>query len=59
MATGGSTTINGSNINTGTINTDNVTIGNGNVQMTKEGIKLKNGAKVIGENRINEYLFIH
>lgn len=59
LATGGSTTINGSNINTGTINTDNVTIGNGNVQMTKEGIKLKNGAKVIGENRINEYLFIH
>lgn len=58
LATGGSTTINGSNIKTGTINTDNVTIGNGNVQMTKEGIKLKNGAKVIGENGLmNTYIF--
>lgn len=58
LATGGSTTINGSNIKTGTIDTDNVTIGNGNVLMNKEGIKLKNGAKVIGENGLmNTYLF--
>lgn len=58
LSTGGSTVINGSNIKTGTINTDNVTIGNGNVQMNKDGIKLKNGAKVIGENGLmNTYLF--
>ena len=33
LATGGSTIINGSNITTGQINTDNVTIGNGKVQL--------------------------
>lgn len=58
LATGGSTTINGANITTGTINTDNVTIGNGNVQLDEEGLKLKNGAKVVGENGLmNTYLF--
>lgn len=58
LATGGSTIINGSNIKTGTINTDNVTVGNGNVQIDSDGIKLNNGAKVIGENGLmNTYLF--
>lgn len=58
LATGGSTVINGANISTGNIDTDNVTIGNGNVSMDKDGIKLKNGAKVVGENGLmNTYLF--
>lgn len=58
LATGGSTVINGSNITTGTINTDNVTIGNGNVQLDEEGLKLSNGAKVVGENGLmNTYIF--
>lgn len=58
LATGGSTVINGSNITTGQINTDNVTIGNGNVQLDEEGLKLSNGAKVVGENGLmNTYLF--
>lgn len=58
LATGGSTVINGANITTGTINTDNVTIGNGNVQLDEDGLKLKNGAKVVGENGLmNTYLF--
>lgn len=58
LATGGSTTINGANITTGTINTDNVTIGNGNVQLDEEGLKLSNGAKVVGENGLmNTYIF--
>lgn len=58
LATGGSTVINGANITTGTINTDNVTIGNGNVQLDDEGLKLSNGAKVVGENGLmNTYLF--
>lgn len=58
LATGGSTIINGSNIKTGNINTDNVTIGNGNVLIDKQGLKLSNGAKVIGENGLmNTYIF--
>lgn len=50
LATGGSTVINGANISTGTIDTDNVSIGNGNVLMDALGIHLFNGAKVIGRN---------
>lgn len=58
LSTGGSTTINGDNIKTGNINTDNITIGNENVKLDKEGIKLKNGAKVVGENGLmNTYIF--
>ena len=58
LATGGKTIINGANITTGTINTDNVTIGNENVVIDEEGMKLKNGAKVVGENGLmNTYLF--
>lgn len=58
LATGGSTIINGANISTGTINTDNVIIGNDNVLIDEEGIKLSNGAKVVGENGLmNTYLF--
>ena len=49
LATGGSTVINGANITTGTINTDHVKIGNDNVVIDEEGMKLKNGAKVVGE----------
>ena len=58
LATGGSTIINGANISTGKIDTDNVTIGNGNVLIDEEGLKLSNGAKVVGENGLmNTYLF--
>lgn len=58
LATGGSTVINGSNINTGTINADLVTIANNNVIFNSEGIKLNNGAKIIGTNGLkNTYLF--
>ena len=58
LATGGKTIINGANITTGTINTDKITIGNKNVQLDEEGLKLKNGAKVVGENGLmNTYLF--
>ena len=58
LATGGSTIINGSNIKTGTIDANLVTIANNNVQMDKDGIKLNNGAKVIGTNGLkNTYLF--
>lgn len=57
LATGGSTVIDGSNITTGTINTDNIDIGNNNVKLDKDGIKLKNGAKVIGDNGLmNTYI---
>ena len=49
LATGGRTVINGANITTGTINTDNVKIGNNNVVIDEEGLKLNNGAKVVGE----------
>ena len=58
LATGGRTVINGANITTGTVNTDNVTIGNGNVKLDKEGLKLSNGAKVVGTNGLmNTYIF--
>lgn len=58
LSTGGSTVINGANITTGAINTDNVTIGNGNVLLDDEGLKLSNGAKVVGENGLmNTYIF--
>ena len=58
LATGGKTIINGANITTGTINTDNVAIGNGNVKLDKDGMKLSNGAKVVGENGLmNTYIF--
>ena len=58
LATGGKTVINGANITTGTINTDNVTIGNENVVIDEEGMKLRNGAKVVGENGLmNTYIF--
>lgn len=50
LATGGSTIISGDNITTGNIDTDNVTIGNGNVLINEKGMHLFNGAKVIGEN---------
>ena len=49
LATGGKTIINGANITTGSIDTSNVTIGNGNVKLDKDGLKLSNGAKVVGE----------
>lgn len=58
LATGGKTIINGSNIKTGTIDTDNVAIGNGNVLINKDGIKLNNGAKIVGKDGLmNTYLF--
>ena len=58
LATGGKTIINGANITTGAINTDNITVGNENVQLDEEGLKLRNGAKVVGENGLmNTYLF--
>lgn len=58
LATGGKTVIDGANIKTGTINTDNVKIGNDNVTIDKEGMKLKNGAKIIGENGLmNTYIY--
>lgn len=50
LATGGKTIINGANITTGTIDTDHVTIGNGNVTMDEDGIKLNNGAKIINSD---------
>ncbi len=57
LATGGSTVINGSNITTGNIDTDHVTIGNGNVLMDDEGIHLHNGAKIVGRNGLmNTYM---
>ncbi len=58
LATGGSTVINGANISTGTIDASLVTIANNNVTLDKDGIKLNNGAKVIGTNGLkNTYLF--
>lgn len=50
LATGGRTIINGANISTGQINTNNVSIGNGNVLLDYEGLHLYNGAKVVGRN---------
>lgn len=58
LATGGSTTISGDNILTGTIDATKVKIANDNVVLDKDGIKLNNGAKVIGNNGLkNTYLF--
>lgn len=58
LATGGSTIIDGGNIKTGTIDASLVTIANNNVQLDKDGIKLNNGAKVIGTNGLmNTYLY--
>lgn len=58
LATGGSTTINGSNIKTGTINANLVTIANDNVVIDEDGVSLHNGAKIIGENGLkNTYLY--
>ncbi len=58
LATGGSTVINGDNIKSGTIDAKLVTIANNNVILDSDGIKLKNGAKVIGNNGLkNTYLF--
>lgn len=58
LASGGSTVINGANIKTGTIDANLVTIANNNVQIDRDGIKLNNGAKVIGTNGLkNTYLF--
>lgn len=58
LATGGNTIINGANISTGTINTNNVSIGNNNVRIDADGVKLNNGAKVIGNNGLkNTYLY--
>lgn len=58
LASGGSTVINGANIKTGTIDANLVTIANNNVQIDRDGIKLNNGAKVIGTNGLkNTYLY--
>ena len=58
LATGGSTVIDGGNIKTGTIDANLVTIANNNVVIDEDGIKLNNGAKVIGTNGLmNTYLF--
>lgn len=58
LATGGSTIISGDNILTGTIDAAKVKIANDNVVLDKDGIKLNNGAKVVGENGLmNTYLF--
>ena len=58
LSTGGSTVINGSNIKTGTIDADLVSIANNNVVFDRDGIKLNNGAKVIGTNGLkNTYLY--
>lgn len=58
LATGGKTVINGANIKTGTIDANLITIANDNVIFNKDGIKLNNGAKVIGTNGLkNTYLY--
>ena len=58
LSTGGSTTISGDNIVTGTIDASRVRIANDNVVLDTDGIKLNNGAKVVGENGLmNTYLF--
>lgn len=50
LATGGSTIIDGSNIKTGTIDSNLVTIANNLVQLGSFGIKLGNGAVIMGED---------
>lgn len=58
LATGGSTIINGSNIKTGTIDANLVTIANNLVQLGSFGIKLGNGAEIIGADGLKgTYLF--
>lgn len=58
LATGGTTVIDGGNIKSGTIDSSLVTIANNNVILDKDGIKLNNGAKVIGTNGLmNTYLY--
>ena len=58
LSTGGSTVISGDNITSGTINAKKVKIANDNVTIDSEGIKLKNGAKVVGNNGLmNTYLY--
>lgn len=48
LETGGNTTINGSNIKSGTITLDNsLSIANDNILMDKTGITLRNGASII------------
>lgn len=58
LSTGGSTTISGDNIKTGTIDASKVKIANNNVVLDADGIKLNNGAKVVGNNGLmNTYLY--
>ena len=58
LATGGSSVINGANITTGTINANLVSIANNNVRIDTDGIKLGNGAKIVGNNGLmNTYIF--
>lgn len=58
LATSGSTVISGDNIKSGTIDAKLVTIANNNVVIDEEGVKLNNGAKIIGTNGLmNTYLF--
>lgn len=58
LATGGSTIINGANIKTGTIDAALVTIANNNVVFDHNGIRLNNGAKIIGSDGLkNTYLY--
>lgn len=58
LATGGSTIIDGSNIKTGTIDANLVTIANNLVQLGNFGIKLGTGATIIGDDGLkNTYPF--
>ena len=58
LQTGSSTTIAGDLIKTGTIDASKVKIANDNVVLDADGIKLKNGAKVVGNNGLmNTYLY--
>lgn len=58
LSTGGKTEINGSNITTGEIDARRVSIANDNVIFDADGIKLNNGAKIIGTNGLmNTYLY--
>lgn len=58
LQTGSSTTIAGDLIKTGTIDASKVKIANNNVVIDSDGIKLNNGAKVVGDNGLlNTYLY--
>lgn len=58
LQTGASTTIAGDLIKTGTIDASKVKIANNNVVLDADGIKLNNGAKVVGNNGLmNTYLY--